>query len=455
MGAALAATPALPCSAFIATSSDRAVLAKNFDWHLEGGYLIKSPRGVMRRGLPLFGSETPSWTSRYGSLTLSQYGVGLPYGGMNEQGLAVEMLWLDETVYGGRATRSIGELEWIQLQLDSRSTVAEVLEHLDELAIHPMGGKIHYVLADASGDKALVEFVDGVARVFRGEDGRLVTTNDTRRVSELAFEGLRTGDLRGNTSRVRYARLRRDLEALKEPPGAGESFALLDRVAERGSPYRTQWSVVYDLRAREMHIRPDLAGPVFRVEAGSLDYAEGSGFSFQDLRSKGLATAAFAPLTLNAQRPLLARNLPRAGIDQDLDAINAHLLDAGKSKVNALSDRSTLVVEVTTSSPGAFARIAVFRNEREIRAQTAQFAGSVLMDATARKFAFYNLSKGRYAVGAYHDLNQNGRHEPAEPLAFFRPKAGGGAAFADLSFDLTESSRLVSIRLAPDAPASR
>lgn len=62
----------------------------------------------------------------------------MPYGGINEKGLAVEMLRLDYTEYKLDSNLPVlNELEWIQYQLDNYSKVAEVLQHLDQFSVYP------------------------------------------------------------------------------------------------------------------------------------------------------------------------------------------------------------------------------------------------------------------------------------------------------------------------------
>jgi uncharacterized protein (DUF2141 family) len=430
------------CSAFVYSGPEEVLLAKNFDWHFGGGYLIKNPSGVTRRALPLFNGEPAAWTSLHGSLTFTQFGAGLPYGGINQRGLAIEMLWLDETVYPSSAPRTIGELEWIQYQLDTRASVAEVLANVAEFSIRPVGGKIHYLLADASGDRALVEFLDGAARVHRGDERPLVCANDSLTLSELAFTKLRTTPLKGNTSRVRYARLRLELEALQEPPSVASGWGALAKVAESGTRYRTQWSAIYEISKRRVHLKPDQAKHAFTLDAASLDYTPGSGTGFQDLLGKAVGNDRFAPLTEAATLALLRRNLPKVGLNLQLDAIARHLLDPTASEVRPLADCATLRVRVRVKAPGDFARIAVFGSQRELAGQTAQHVGSVLLDRAQREFAFYNLPRARYAVGAFHDLNQDGRLTKGEPLAYFHPDPNNrGTNFAALAFALDAPER--------------
>lgn len=441
------ASPARACSAFTLADSDGIWLAKNFDWHFDGGYLLKNPRGSRRQALPLHGGEPWAWTSTHGSLTFSQYGAGLPYGGINEAGLVIEMLWLDETVYPDEAPHTIGELEWIQYQLDAHASVAEVLATIDGFSIRPLGGKIHYLLADPSGDGAIIEFVDGKASVHRPDRPSLVCTNDTYRLSELAFEALHASPLKGNSSRMRYTRLRRGLEKdAVRPATLGSVARTLDSVREDGRTYRTQWSAIYDLRNRRIHVRPDGMPRAFEIDAAAQDYAPASGTSFLDLFGKHAGQRALAPLSAGDNLALLTRNLPKVGLATQLGEISEHLLDPSASQVRPLDDRATLHIRLNVPAAGAFARIAVFASPAELAAKSSSRVGSVLLTSPLREFSFYNLPFGRYAVGAYHDTNQNGRHEPGEPLVFYRPDPDGtGMDFDDLAFDLDQTRRSIEL----------
>jgi Penicillin V acylase and related amidases len=39
------------------------------------------------------------WISKYGSITFNQSGREFPHGGINEKGLVIEQMWLDEAAY--------------------------------------------------------------------------------------------------------------------------------------------------------------------------------------------------------------------------------------------------------------------------------------------------------------------------------------------------------------------
>lgn len=104
-------------------NSNSLLLGHNLDWHIGIGLFITNQRNVEKTALmdPL---ENPAkWVSKFGSITFNQVGRDLPYGGMNEKGLAVEQMTLGQTEYPRKDSRqSISACQWIQYQLDISST---------------------------------------------------------------------------------------------------------------------------------------------------------------------------------------------------------------------------------------------------------------------------------------------------------------------------------------------
>jgi penicillin V acylase-like amidase (Ntn superfamily) len=119
--------------------------------------------------------------SKYGSITFNQYGKEFPTGGMNEKGLVVELMWLDETRYPNPDQRpAVGVLQWIQYQLDNSSTTAEVIGSNSQIRISEKTAPIHFLVADAAGNVATIEFLDGKMVVHKDKELPFpVLTNDT------------------------------------------------------------------------------------------------------------------------------------------------------------------------------------------------------------------------------------------------------------------------------------
>lgn len=256
------------CTAFALFCDDQALVGKNLDWPIDAGILCLNPRGLRKwawtdtdgcaEGGP--NARPLEWVATYASLSFNQFGREFPLGGLNEAGLAVEETSYWPSAYPPAAGRpQINELQWIQYQLDRRGTVADVIEHAGECAVRPMIARVHYFLADAEGDAAVIEFLDGEMRIHHGVALPVpVLTNDTyaNSVRYLArhagFGGERhVGD--GHDSPERFVRVAGLLQGYgraaqaDQPDNAVEhAFAILSAVAQAD----TQWSIVYDLRAR-------------------------------------------------------------------------------------------------------------------------------------------------------------------------------------------------------------
>jgi penicillin V acylase-like amidase (Ntn superfamily) len=225
-----AATAADACTTFCA----RGLFGRNYDFEIGYGLVMANKRGVSKSAQT---DQPAAWTSRYGSVTFNQFGRDSATGGMNEKGLVVELMWLDGTRYPEADARGeLGTLEWIQYQLDTASSVAEVIASDAKVRIAAAGAPLHYLVADASGDAAAIEFLGGKMVVHRGAS---VLANDPYGESVAAMK-------RG--ARDRFARASKGLPGATSVDGA---FALLDEVAQ---PH-TQWSIVYDLRNRVIHWR--------------------------------------------------------------------------------------------------------------------------------------------------------------------------------------------------------
>ncbi|MFT6167395.1 MAG: choloylglycine hydrolase, partial [Vicingaceae bacterium] len=106
------------CSALFIKNTQM-FLGKNFDWYNGEGVVLQNKRGVQKVAYGLDKENVVGWTSRFGSVTFNQVGKEFPYGGVNERGLAIEMLWYSDSYYEESGQPTISELEWIQYNLDN------------------------------------------------------------------------------------------------------------------------------------------------------------------------------------------------------------------------------------------------------------------------------------------------------------------------------------------------
>ena len=266
----VACQPALDaCTTFCLRAGDRVVFGRNYDFEIGDGRLIVNAARLAKKGALEGG---PAWTARYGSVTFNQFGRGFPMGGMNEAGVVVELMWLNDARYPEPDARApVGVLEWIQYQLDTAGSVADIIASDARVRIQGQV-PLHYLVSDATGAAATIEFLDG-RLVARSGDSlpAAILANETYD-SSLAFTAARQGRApRGLGSHERFARVAAALPGVaRAGDGAiARAFDVLADVAQRS----TRWSIVYDQTAKVVHWRTDEHGPVRFLRFDSVGFA--------------------------------------------------------------------------------------------------------------------------------------------------------------------------------------
>ena len=249
----------IACTTFFINHNGQMVFGRNYDWVTGSGMVCTNHRGLLKTSDPVSDGETITWTSKYGSITFNQYGKEFPTGGMNEKGLVVELMWLDETRFPSADKRpAIGVLQWIQYQLDNSATVNDVLASDKILRITTTSAPLHYLVADAEGNVATIEFLEGKMTVHKGSSLPFpVLTNSTYSESkELVMARHATNIGGANNSLVRFVTACNMVNQFTtdqvKAPAVDHAFNILGEVAQ-GS--HTKWSIVYDLKKKEIHFK--------------------------------------------------------------------------------------------------------------------------------------------------------------------------------------------------------
>jgi choloylglycine hydrolase len=305
---AFAARPALPCSAFLREGPSGPVMGKSYDWDDERGLVLVNKRGVEKRALVLSPGQTPAtWRSRLSSLTFNQYGRELPNGGVNEAGLAVEVLVLPDTAYEQPDGRSVvTELGLVQYLLDQASTTPEAVELARKVRVAPVNARLHYFLCDAQGACAALEYLRGglVVSTADGMPVRAATNSPyAASIHMLTAPGAKT---RGSLGR--FARLAGQVRDASQRDPVADAFAVLDSVRFEDS---TQWQIVYELRARRVHFRSLRHPSVKTVALDGFPPACNEPVLMLDVASdrSGDVASAFVPYREEANRALVEATL--------------------------------------------------------------------------------------------------------------------------------------------------
>ncbi len=302
-----AAPPADGCSTFLLNDGRRFVFGKNYDWHIRSGMLIVNQRGVAKVSTADGGGNPARWTSRYGSVTFNQFGREFPMGGMNQAGLVVELMWLEGTVYPAPDDRAtLGNLQWIQYQLDTAATVDEVLASDNRVRIAG-GVPLHYLVADSRGAAATVEFLDGCMVAHTGTSLPVAAlTNSTYEQSLAYFERWPQG-LGSTSSLDRFAIAgAKSLSFKDRSPRDARTYAFgtLSDVEQPGS---TRWSIVYEIAERRVHFRTDRLPAIRSLDLTDLDFACPDTVQVLDLGTpvSGDIVEHLVPLTIELNRRLI------------------------------------------------------------------------------------------------------------------------------------------------------
>lgn len=251
------------CSRFLWNDNKLGVfVARTMDWpESTEPVLTVFPRGVGRNGGKIgpdvVVKENPAkWTSKYGSMVTTVYGIGT-IDGFNEKGLGVHMLYLSATDFGPRdkSRPAVHAGLWGQYLLDNCTTVKEALKALEGIQVvmaEARGHKatLHLAMEDPTGDSAVVEYLEGKPVVHHGRQYKIMTNDPTydkqlELLKKLDFSKPSSDTpLPGNVKATdRFQRIAYYSAMLPEPKNEREAVASAFAIARNvsvpfGAPYK-------------------------------------------------------------------------------------------------------------------------------------------------------------------------------------------------------------------------
>jgi choloylglycine hydrolase len=248
---ALPATKNWACSLFFAMGNEeRPLFGRNFDWQPSPALVLFTDPADAFATISMvdisylgFEREDRKFESVEGRENLLQAPM-IPFDGMNEHGLVVGMAAVEGAEVPVDDSKSTtGSLRIIRLCLDRCRTVDEAIDVFQQYNIDFRGGpQIHYLVADAAGASALLEYTDDGLQILRGDN-----EDDWQAATNFYMNG---NERRANKLCGRYAEIQRRLADRKGELAPDEAMELLRDVAQE----HTRWSVVYDLRHAEASV---------------------------------------------------------------------------------------------------------------------------------------------------------------------------------------------------------
>lgn len=289
------------CSRALYVGDDGLVVTgRSQDWYEElQTDLWVFPRGMERNGE--VGPKSIAWTSKYGSLSASLYGMAVGEG-VNEKGLGVYLLYLAESDYGNTTDRprlSMGA--WAQYILDNYATVAEAVKDLEKdniqiiapLAPSGHASTVHVALSDPTGDSAILEYIKGKLVIHHGKEFKTMTNSPTYD-EQLALNSYwkQIGGIvmlpGTNRAADRFARADYYINALPKTSDSREAVASVMSVIRNISVPRgfkdpsipnissTIWRSVFDHKNKVYYYEGTYTPSVFWVTLGKLNFKKGA-----------------------------------------------------------------------------------------------------------------------------------------------------------------------------------
>jgi choloylglycine hydrolase len=223
--------------------------------------------------------------------------------GVNEMGLSGHLLYLAvENGFGARETKreAIGVMQWVQYYLENYTPVAEAVaaNRNFPLQIKPMilpngfPTELHLSLSDKTGDSAVIEYVNGQARIYHDRRFTVMTNEPTydKQIENLKQYRTFGGDepLPGDrTPMDRFVRAAYYASALQKPANPGEGAAFMFSVIRNvlvpfglDDPSRptiasTIFRTVQDLTGQRYYFESTYAPNVVWVDYSKIDFSAG------------------------------------------------------------------------------------------------------------------------------------------------------------------------------------
>ncbi|MEM8671880.1 MAG: linear amide C-N hydrolase [Planctomycetota bacterium] len=318
------------CSRVLWNNNGKAVVTgRTMDWsHTWNDVVFIYPRGQEMDGGVEGGLK---WKSKFGSVGCSISPYAKKYGfdyvkdghsdGINEEGLAAHLLYLEETVYPDPKTDdrpAVTFMRWVRYILDNFATVEEAVAGMKNIRIAPvsMGGKVfgvHVAVEDPTGDSAIFEYINGNLVIHHGKQFTVMTNDPSYpyHVENIKnykdFGGEK--DLPGTTEPDdRFVRLAHFLGRLKQPETDAEALAKIYSViktahvpfdADEYGP--TWWTSLTDCTNKVWYFDWSQNPNIIWIDLKKLDFSAGKPVLELNPRNPAMVgdvTSAFTPINV-------------------------------------------------------------------------------------------------------------------------------------------------------------
>ncbi|WMJ23003.1 linear amide C-N hydrolase [Paludicola sp. MB14-C6] len=235
------------CAAFVAKNLDGDfIFARNMDCECATAMVIKLQDCNTYHSIGLLNMAELDWDEyTYDTLDIdSKLTLAAPYSpsdGINEHGLAVAILTDVDGIYPTTNKITLLDLTLPRLILNQAKNVEEAIQLAQNYNLFHIVSPIHYMVADVTGNSAVIEFVNGEMVVTKKNCNYQVVTNFT----------LYNNPLHNGFGKDRYENIEHELVKRNGVISENDALELLKKNVIPGDE---QWSAVYNLNKRNVLI---------------------------------------------------------------------------------------------------------------------------------------------------------------------------------------------------------
>lgn len=233
------------CGAFVSQNTyGDTIFARNMDCECAIPMMIRLSEGNNYKSLALLDMSDLDWDENtYETLEtdakLTLAAPYSPYDGINEHGLAVAIMTNASAIYSNSNKITLFDLTLPRLILNKAKSVDEAIEYVKNYNLFCDIAPLHYMVADTTGDAAVIEFVDGKMVTIKKRNNYQVVTNFTL-YNNPTHEGF---------GKDRYENITSELEKSHGIISENDALELLKKNV---IPSDEQWSAVYNLTKRRV-----------------------------------------------------------------------------------------------------------------------------------------------------------------------------------------------------------
>ncbi len=311
------------CTSFTHNTPEGIVFGTNLDLLTPtDGLVFVNRRGIAKENIRKNTDEKKlKWVSQYGSITFNVVGRGFVWSGMNEAGLVISsMEWRDSEYPISDERTPFDPGSWMQYVLDNFASVDEVIQ--TDSTVRPVtddgGWPSHFLVADAQGRSAALDYIDGKLVVYTGKS--LPIRAMTNMSYGRALEAYQNGGARWwwsnpGHSAERFATAAKRMSSFTHSKDLNATPHAFDTLVEVADQY-TKWSVVYNIDMRKIWFRSITSGAIKYLTMESFDFSCTSPLLMMDIDTtlKGNVNDAFIPYNRQVNQQVFTTGLARLGM---------------------------------------------------------------------------------------------------------------------------------------------